>query len=178
MGSKNDFVPKTDGVNHINIYTLGKTSLGKKLHHFRHMPFVHPVLGKFNSMEGLWHYVKMTEPDDAIRRLSGYDAKKFALKKERELGSKSVRRLDDFYDIINEANYYRITQNQQLCDEFVASTLPFDHYYIHGERSLIVRPAEMRWLVNGYEELRVLIREGKQPKPANLDQFFELAKTA
>ncbi len=176
MGSTDNFVPSTDGKNHINIYTDGKSPLGKKLHHFHFMPFVHPTLGKFNSLEALWHYVKMDEPDDGIRRLAGYNAKKFALARINRGGK--TRRLDDFADIIIEANYYRITQNEALCAEFIESTLPFDHYYLHGPRKLIVRPPEMRWLVDGYEELRRLIREGKAPKAANLDQFFERVKTA
>lgn len=43
------FHPKTDGVDHINIYSRGRTPLGQALSNFAHTPFEHPKDGKFAS---------------------------------------------------------------------------------------------------------------------------------
>lgn len=49
--------PDEDGVTHINIYSKGKTELGRWLTNFSYSPFNHPEYGKFLSMEGFWCWV-------------------------------------------------------------------------------------------------------------------------
>jgi hypothetical protein len=49
--------PHKDGIDHINIYSRGKTEVGRQLSNFAHTPFTHKDYGYFNSVEGLWYYL-------------------------------------------------------------------------------------------------------------------------
>ena len=49
-----DYKPLNDGVDHINIYSRGKTQLGRMLSNFYLSPFNHPVYGGFNTVEGFY----------------------------------------------------------------------------------------------------------------------------
>lgn len=151
---------KLDGVTHINIYTLGKTELGKGLAHFTFSPFKHPYYGPFNSMEGFWYFIKAKEPDDTLRNLAGYKAK--------EYGKKLPGRFrENFKEIVVDANFHKIDQNPRLKQLIVESVLPFDHYYLYGPGNLLIRPKGFEWLVEGFEHIRVLLREGREPDPVN-----------
>lgn len=65
--------PETDGINHINIYSKGRTELGRFLSHFAYHPVATYEHGTFDSLEGYWFWLKYR--DDALRELSGYQAK-------------------------------------------------------------------------------------------------------
>lgn len=147
---------RSDGITHVNIG--GRTVLGQDLAHFAHMPFVHPFYGPFNCMEGFWYYIKAQHPDDTLRSLVGYRAKDYG----KDLPMKKV---DNFKELIIEANYYRINQNPEFREMFVNCELPFDHYYLYGEGNLLIRPKGFEWIVEGFEELRKMFREGRTPKP-------------
>jgi len=49
---------KMDGVTHINIYSKGKTKLGRLLTNFAHTPFTHAEYGQFASVEGFWYWIR------------------------------------------------------------------------------------------------------------------------
>ena len=148
--SKKKPIQTGDGVTHINIWILGKTELGKMLAHFYHMPFKHPRLGPFNSMEGLWHYVKTEEKDDTLRALSG----------------------------INAANFYKIEQNPRLVQLMVESDLPFEFYYLFGPDNIKITPPGYTWLVDGFEEIRRMLKEGRRPADEDIDYTPLLDKKA
>lgn len=149
-----------DGVTHVNIG--GRTELGALLSHFARTPFIHPYYGPFNSMEGFWHYIRATEPNDALRGLSGLSAKNFGKKLER-------RNIRQFHDLIKDANYHRIKQNPELHDLFVGSDLPLDHYYLYGEGHLLIRPAGYTWILTGFESIRKMLREDTPPPKLNYE---------
>jgi hypothetical protein len=146
-----------DGIDHINIWFKARTELGRELSHFYYMPFKHPYYGPFNCMEGFWYYIKSVQRDDSLRTLSGYQAK--------EHGRTLTRRwVDNFKAIIIEANYHKIIQNEDLERKVIESTLPFDHYYLYGDGNIIIRPKGNEWLVEGFEEIRTMIKEGRAPE--------------
>lgn len=148
--------PDGDGVDHINIHVDGKTELGRMLSTFHRSQFTHPWFGPFNSMEGFWFYIKTKEKPDELRMLSGLKAKK--------LGKSLTRQwVENFTDIITAANYFKIEQNPHLKKLFLESTLPFDHYYLHGPGKVMIRPKGHEWLVAGFEQIRQWMREGKRP---------------
>lgn len=65
-----------DGVDHINIYSKGKTSLGRWLTNFAYSPFIIEINGEhhqFVSIEGLWYWI--LTGDDSLKSCYGYDAK-------------------------------------------------------------------------------------------------------
>lgn len=68
--SHNNWNPLMDGIDHINIYSKGKTALGINLSNFARTPFV--LKDKFNneirfsSVESWWYYKKMKNINDNI----------------------------------------------------------------------------------------------------------------
>ena len=151
---------KADGVTHLNIYSNSKTDLGRGLAHFAFSPFLHPYYGPFNSMEGFWHFIRAEEPDHRLRTFSGHRAK---------LLGKTLKthRVENFRELVNEANYHRIAQSEKLRALIVDSNLPFDHYYLFGPGQKLVRPMGFEWLVDGFENIRKMLKKGQIPDPVN-----------
>ena len=155
-----------DGVTHINIDQSANTSLGRSLSHFYDSPFIHPHFGPFNSMEGFWHYIKTIEADDRLRTLDAPDA--------HVLGkSLTTRLVKNFYAYINEANFYKIEQNEQIKKWMVESELPFDYYYLFGTAMLPIRPVSAIPLIEGFTEIRKMLKENRRPPTIDYTQFFK-----
>lgn len=161
-----------DGTTHINIDAFAQTELGRMLVHQFASKFEHPQFGRFRSVEGFWGYVRDNTRDDRWRYVSGMTAK-------RETRNLGVRWIANFHQIIMEANYFKIEQNDHLKALFVASELPFDHYYIFRGKEAIasdpgfpIRPQIAPWFTRGMESIRTLMKEGRRPdKPDYSDVF-------
>lgn len=151
------FIAKNDGVDHINIYSKGATELGRLLTHFAHKPFTHPYFGPFASMEGLWYFIRNGGVDENLRYLSGIKAKNLGRKSEPKW-------YPDFRQDILAANYQKIIQNEEIREMMIASTLPFDHYYLFGPNQITVTPSDSKWLIEGFEEIRTALKNGEVPK--------------
>lgn len=124
--SYHDMIPVKDGVTHINIYSKGKTELGRLLSNFAHTPFDHQMYGRFESIEGFWYWLSTGERHDELRHLHGYTAK--------EAGRKYSRiTVPDFIEYIKKAIRLKIYQNPVIYDALKESTLPFRHYYWYGD---------------------------------------------
>lgn len=64
-----------DGITHINVYSKGKTELGRLLSNFSHTPFYgNDIL--FNSVEGWWQWFTTGKEYDYLKYLYGFKAKK------------------------------------------------------------------------------------------------------
>lgn len=114
---------KTDGVNHINAYSKGRTELGRMLSNFEHSPFTHSELGEFQSMEGFWYYISTGMKHEELRELFGYEAK--------QLGSTlSAVYNADFERLIYEGLEAKLTQNEHILDACRENDLPYYHYYV------------------------------------------------
>lgn len=155
-----------DGITYINIWIYGKTEVGRALSHFYESPFLHPYFGQFNSMEGFWYYIKTREKDDRLRILAAAEAK--------ALGKTLTRYyVKNFHEIINAANFYRIEQNEKIKKLLMESTLPFEYYYLFGPGSVLIRPKGHEWLIEGFEEIRTMFREGRRPAEIDYSQFLK-----
>lgn len=153
------FAKENDGKDHINIHSMGNTELGKLLSHFAHTPFTHEYFGPFYSIEGFWYFARSGFDElvgNRLRYLSGYRAKQMG----RQLSYKWYK---EFKEDIIAANYQKIIQNDELSKMFVESKLPFDHYYTFGPNSLLVTPQSAAWLVEGFEDIRLAMKEGVVP---------------
>jgi len=169
-----DIDPNQDGVTHINIWIRGKTELGQMLSHFYELPFKHPYFGSFNSMEGFWHFIQNIERDDKLRSLSGMAAKNYGK-------SLTWCRVDKFHDVIAAANFYKIEQNPKLQKLFIETTLPFDQYWLHqatgdaeGQGEVVVKLNNYKWLVESFEENRVLMKIGERPDYLDYKEIFKV----
>jgi predicted NAD-dependent protein-ADP-ribosyltransferase YbiA (DUF1768 family) len=66
-----------DGITHINIYSKGKTTLGRELSNFANTP-IEVTDGYFESIEGYWYWLGSSNKDkELLRNMSGFQAKQY-----------------------------------------------------------------------------------------------------
>lgn len=157
-----DYHPKNDGVDHINVYSKGKTKLGKLLSNFAHTPFVHPTNGHFASIEAYWYWLLFNKQDNDIRGLFGYKAKQYGMA-ARAKAQSSLRNSDtgSFRTEIKEAMLYKVQQNKELRVLLEESTLPLVHYYCWGDAESSYRitfPKRFIWVTDYLELLRCYLK--------------------
>jgi len=139
--------PDKDGIEHINIYSKGKTELGRFLSNFTHTPINIEQYGSFESIEGLWYWLGTR--NNELRNLYGFMAKKVGRESKNTITLPS----QEFQSIIKSAIRHKINSYPRMRQEFIASTLPFMHYYVFGNPP-VIRDAGFKWLVIYFESLR------------------------
>lgn len=141
----------TDGIDHINIYSKGTTSLGRSLSNFTYSPIATPE-GDFDSIEGYWYYLNSTHPDrDKLKKASGFEAKRLG----RELKASDWNTSPEFKLKIITALANKLLSHPNILRDFLDNDLPFRHYYVYGGK--IVEPKEGKWIVEFFEYLRVAL---------------------
>ena len=143
--------PAQDGQTHINIYSKGRTALGRGLSNFAYTPFTHPRDGRFASIEAYWYWLSTGSVNDTLRPLHGYTAKT----EGRKSGPKVL--VNEFEYQIEWAIYEKLWQTPALNIALANSTLPFTHYYCYGETK-VVMPPNSEWLLQIFEEARLQAR--------------------
>lgn len=153
--------PKFDGITHLNVYTKAKTELGLKLTNFSRNRFWHPLLGWFESTEGLHYFLKTGRQFQELRDLWGYKAKELGVQLSRE-----HMKLDYQFDWMFRIGLVaKITQNAPLFEMFIESELPFTHYYYYGDpdsldKCKVVNAKETGTLVTDLEDIRTFLKAG------------------
>ena len=137
--------PRNDGIDHINVYSKGKTEIGRWLSNFTYAPITTED-GKFNSIEGYWYW--LSTKDDSLRKLSGFAAKK----KGRELKGEDWLTSKDFKHKIRKAIHNKLCSYPNMMDIFLKTELPIVHYYVFKDK--VVVPKEGKWLMDFLEEYR------------------------
>lgn len=136
-----------DGVDHINISDIAKTDLGKFLDINAKTPFDHPELLHFNSLGGLWYFVKCENNPDVFRGTWG--------RNNRDIGkTMKFRDVTGFKTIIADAAWVKILSNERAVKDMVESTLPFENYYYQGELRIKKTAPETIWFTIAIEEIR------------------------
>lgn len=151
-----------DGVDHINIHGDGITKLGRLLDMNAKTPFVHPELGMFNCVSGMWHYVKTRPMVEELRALHGVSLRHKVNQMKRDAAEdpyapQSVG-VPGFRIIMADAMWHKVTQNSEVVQLMTESTLPFDHYFTQGALNLRQYPSEGFWMVAAFEEIRRVIK--------------------
>ena len=158
--------PKEDGIKHINVYSKGKTPLGRFLSNFERCD-LETEDGYFASVEAYWYWLGCK--DEKLRETWGYKAKQLG----RSLGAKDW--IDDkvFKKKICEAIRYKIMNNDDFLVEFIESSLPFAHYYVfesdriaysivnENPEDKIVEPKEGKWIIAFLESFRKELKEAR-----------------
>lgn len=138
--------PLEDGITHINVYSKGKTELGRWLTNFAHSP-IDTVDGHFESIEGYWYWLGTTHSDrENLRFLYGFKAKELG----KKLKSIEQQNNDDFKPKILNAIKIKLYNNPRMMDLLFQNSLPLVHYYVYGENSenpKIVEPSEGKWIL-------------------------------
>lgn len=142
-----------DGITHINIYSQGKTALGRMLTNFARFHIVTPD-GEFESVEGYWHWLGIEDcPEkEKLKTLYGYSAKKYGT----ELKKIKKNRIDeDFERKILNAIWYKVRRNAHLFTP-ENNSLPFEHYYLFGTKVHDVKDKYI-WMIEGIEKMRLYL---------------------
>lgn len=183
--------PSEDGVTHINVYSRGKTELGKLLSNFAHTPFEHPEHGHFSSVEGFWYWLSTGKNQTQFRGLYGFKAKEVGkLVRNEQAKTNSFVHIDGFKAEIKKAILCKIEQNEHIRTLLKESTLPLTHYYVYGEpgNQKVSKPLEYFWIheyisdvrdwLNG-KAFKLLIAGGREFTDAELTEksFRELGIT-
>lgn len=143
-----------DGKTHINIYSKGRTVLGRTLSNFSHHQFHHDELGPFAGMEGLYYYLKTGKKNEGFRRLSGFAAKKLGKTLPRvEMD------IDEFHRLLRIGCRCVYRDNPRIheliLDQVVENKgelLPFVHYYLAGNHAVV--PKGNDWVVEEWDSIR------------------------
>lgn len=146
--------PKDDGLTHINIYSKGKTAVGRWGSNFQYAPFVHPKYGRFDSIEGLWYWLSVS-PDhprrEELRHLSGPEAKSVG----RDLRGKDWVGTDGFEEDIKLGLRAKFASYSEELAAFRQTTLPLAHYYVmYGKVKTV---SDGKWILDELDRIR---REG------------------
>ena len=138
--------PFEDGVTHVNIYSQGRTPLGRFLSNYAVTP-ISTEDGDFKSIEGYWYWLSVQ--DDRLRRMSGYAAKKLG----RQLRAPDWREDTEFRRKITLALAVKLVANPEMLLQLTQLGLPLDHYYVVSGLH-VVCPSQGRWVVEFYEAVR------------------------
>lgn len=139
------YLPENDGIDHINIYSKGRTEIGRWMSNFAFTPITIPEHGKFFSIEGYWYW--LGSGDERLRKLTGFAAKSLG----RDLRGRKTLPEDEFRALISAAIRIKAEGNVRLLSELRASTLPLTHYYTF---SGIVKDAGFLWIVQLWDDIR------------------------
>lgn len=171
-----NYQPKNDGIDHINVYTKGKTELGRLLTNLADVPLEHPKYGKFKSMEGLWYYLKTGRIFNEFRNYSGFEAKKEGQKKMKSINRDQIKNPDDedknelpeeFKNDIVEGIKAKLRQNKHLLNLLIQSNLPLCHYYYYGEidkNPKVVYLPQHDWQIEAIEKIRDICQKDLKKK--------------
>ncbi|CAL9980315.1 hypothetical protein VPHK469_0053 [Vibrio phage K469] len=166
--------PKLDGVDHINIYSQGKTELGRMLSNFYRHPFEFTCgdynhLGAFHSIEGLWYWIQLYNPTlspdsehnrrvNVLRGLWGSHAKEKGRELRRTLIGYAPEPMHerDFRHVIGAAMVEKVATNDMIARLMHESTLPFTHYYVYNGK---IVETDSEWILKEWERMRSLIKK-------------------
>lgn len=148
--------PDNDGIDHINIYSKGRTELGKLLSNFAVSPFTYEPYGTFQSVEGFWYYYFTGCQYEILKTLSGYSAKKYGQSIQTE--RKDLTNADKA--IILGALKCKLIQNKNILKLLIESSLPLKHYYFMSGKVILLPQYE--WLVFFFENIREICKNNLQ----------------
>lgn len=137
--------PNADGLTHINVYSKGKTWLGRTLSNFAYCP-IETIDGHFDSIEGYWYWLSCK--DDVLRFLSGWRAKQYG----RNAGGKDWIDSDDFKYKIKAAIDIKLLSIDGLLNELQNCHLPLKHYYVFNGKVKIV--SQSNWIIGHLESYK------------------------
>lgn len=160
MVAAETFLPATDGIDHVNVYSQGRTDLGRLLSNFAHTLFVVPIHGRFASVEAYWYWLQCEDGKarEGLRGHFGFAAKQAG----RALRVPDYGRADEleFRRCIARAIREKIWQTPGLAAALAGSALPLTHYYVFGQR--VITPPGNEWILETIMYFREKILSGRR----------------
>jgi hypothetical protein len=149
--------PEKDGIDHINIFSRGKTELGRILSNLYAAWFEHPEDGWFRSIEAYWHYLKINHPQrEELRATSGPKALRLGRDLRRTYGERKISE-QEFQRKIRLALEAKSAQYSLIRDLLTESDLPFRHYYVYFSKTVV--NGSHQWVVEIWEQIRKRLKE-------------------
>lgn len=142
--------PDNDGIDHINIYSRGKTQLGKMLSNW-YPANVEISIGSFKTIEGVIFY--LSSFNDFFRNADGYNCKKYG--KDFDKGIRLPE--DVFRKFIIDSMLDKVNKNDTLKCLLKESNLPLKHYYNYSGK--IIEVMNWQWQVDEWENIRKGLKE-------------------
>jgi len=154
------FLPINDGVDHINIYTKGKTILGRRLTNISSDPVTVEGYGSFKCLEGFWYYYLTDCKYPQLKQMSGFEAKKFG-KTIRDDRIDKEGLAESQKEVLKEAIKSKLRQNKDLLRLLIESNLPLAHYYFYGteDNPRVHYLEHFDWIVEEIERIRKVCKE-------------------
>ena len=163
MMSQKCFDPNLDGINHINVYSRGKTEIGRFLSNMAHTPFEYQRFESqrfdLKNVESFWYYAKLEWTCDP-RLENIFEKNAFEAKKLGKLIEKDHER--EFEHIVWDEQEFRrsildcirvkIESYPEMKDSILENDLPLNHYYVNQSGG-VVRLPKYNWLITGIENL-------------------------
>lgn len=153
VAERHNLGPSYDGIYHINIYSQGKTALGRHLSNFAVTPFTYEPYGTFKSVEGFWYYYFTGCKHEQFKRMWGFQAKQQGKKlfEEKHLIN------DEDKSIILEAIRCKLRQNHTIRQMLKESILPLKHYYVFGSK--VMDLPQYQWIVDEFIRIREILQK-------------------
>lgn len=153
VAERHNLGPAYDGIYHINIYSQGKTALGRSLSNFAVTPFTYEPYGTFKSVEGFWYYYFTGCKHEQFKRMWGLQAKQQGKKlfEEKHLIN------DEDRSIILEAIRCKLRQNHTIRQMLKESILPLRHYYVFGSK--VMDLPQYQWIIDEFIRIRDILQK-------------------
>ena len=135
--------PANDGIDHINIYSKGKTTLGRWLSNFAREPMMTDD-GRFDSVEGYWYWLLCR--NDGLRAMHGFHAKDFG--RSQPITTNMLHA--EFQRRITNALRDKADARPDMLATLRANQLPLTHYYVFGGKT---KHAGHEWLTRAWQNL-------------------------
>lgn len=135
----------TDGSTHLNVYSAGKTLVGRFATNFATARFTHPEFGDFVCVEGFWHWYA-TGMQHEIYRYHRGSACKVIAKWHTKVP------VTDFEARVREAINAKYKAHPEQLAALMATDLPLVHYYEYGGK--VVVPKHNHWVISHLMDIR------------------------
>lgn len=151
---------KKEGEDHINISLQSETKLGKLLDPGYVKTFNYKFIGKFSSVMSLWYWVRSSDLDDNIRRLTGKQLKAYA-------ESKGIFKefVPNFKAIIAVATWNKLRRYPYIIKEIkeLDPNIKLLSYHVIKSSNLRVCTNYAGLIIEIANELIAAIREDRNP---------------
>ena len=158
------FLPKNDGIDHINTFSKANTELGRLLTNFGHTPFDHPQYGHFESVEAAWYFAKTGFIFPQIKNTFGFQSKKMGrqLMKSKSDNDVETPLSDYFINFIKECISCKLRQNTYILNMLVNTDLPLTHYLYYGDpenNPKVIPLPQYQWQIDHIDDIRKICQE-------------------
>lgn len=157
--------PTKDGITHINIYTKGKTELGRALSNLSPHSFTYEPYGFFKCVEAFWYYYLTGCQHEELRLMNGFDAKKQGKKyRDDRIDKDGLSQKDK--DVILGAIRCKLNAHKEIKRMLKENDLPFSHYYFYGkeDNAKVTDLPQYAWLVDYFTDVSIYLKTGIKPK--------------